>query len=99
MSIETHSNQCMLVAVGLGSAVIVATESTLIQHEVQAVSAYVEDHSIKPPVEAGLYVWEGDIQVDSGGWAGSEPMDGDISWRGQFRKAAIADLTRFSMLN
>lgn len=97
MSVHTHEQQSMLVAIGFGNGIIVATESEIIKHEVTEVSPHLDDHFAKKPAESGIYVWEGSITVDAGGWVGSEPIDPDISWSGAFRKATAADIARFGL--
>lgn len=49
------------------------------------------------PQQPGLYVWEGSIWLETGGWTwcGSEPIDPDIDYRGKWRPAILGDLLRF----
>ena len=58
----------------------------------------LEDHfPNNAPTEQGLYVWEGNLTIEPGGWAGSEVIDCDAWWEGKFRPATLADLHRFEM--
>jgi len=101
MSKQTYENQSMLVVVGVAgiTSIIAATASPVIQHEVKEVSAMLEDHfPDSAPTEQGLYVWEGTLTVEPGGWAGSEVIDPDTWWEGAFRKATHADLVEFGLL-
>jgi hypothetical protein len=50
------------------------------------------------PAVPGLYVWEGCISGETGGYCGSEPLEPDIDWQGTIRPARLADLRRFGML-
>lgn len=100
MSKQTFEAQSMLVVVGVGgTSIIVATDSDAIKYEVKEVSPMLEDHfPDTAPKEQGLYVWEGNLTVEPGGWAGSEVIDCDAWWEGKFRPATLADLFRFEML-
>jgi hypothetical protein len=102
MSRTTFENQSMLVVIGvggLGYGIIAATKSEIIKHEVTQVSGMVEDHfGDASPTEFGLYVWEGSVTVEPGGWAGGEVIDPDTWWDGSFRKATQADLVGFGLL-
>ena len=88
-------NQSMLVSVGLGVAVIIATESELIKYEVQKASVMLEDFIADVPTEPGLYIWEGDLEVDL---SGMQVSAANITWAGKFRDAGLADVFRFEML-
>lgn len=98
MSVQTFKAQAMLVSVAFGGGVIIATDSDVIKHEVRNASQMLEDHFRDYPKATGLHVWEGDITVNTGGYVGSEPVDGDIEWNGQFRVATLADIFRFDVL-
>lgn len=101
MSRNTFENQSMLVVIGVGGigyGIIAATASDVIKHEVKEVSGMVEDHfGEDAPTEFGLYVWEGTLTVETGGWAG-DVIDPDTWWEGAFRKATQADLVGFGFL-
>lgn len=61
-----------------GVAVVVATDSTWVASEVDAISAYTDDIGILEPKEydndPGLYLWEGTLKtVTHGGYDGYEP--------------------------
>lgn len=47
------------------------------------------------PTQPGLYVWEGSIWLETGGWCGSEPIDPDTDYQGKWRPAFVADLEQF----
>lgn len=101
MSKQTFENQSMLVVVGVGgTSIIAATASDAIKYEVKEVSPMLEDHfPDNAPAEEGLYVWEGTLTVERGGWAGESEIDPDAWWEGAFRPATLADIFRFDMLH
>lgn len=100
MSKQTFENQAMLVVVGVGgTSIIAATPSDAIKSEVTNVSPMLEDHfPDNAPAEEGLYVWEGKLTVEKGGWVGESEVDPDAWWDGAFRPATLADIFRFEML-
>lgn len=101
MSKQTFENQSMLVVVGVGgTSIIAATSSDAIKFEVKEVSPMLEDHfPDNAPTKVGLYVWEGTLTVEPGGWVGEAEIDPDASWDGAFRPAILADVIRFEMLH
>lgn len=101
MGIQTYEAQSMLVVVSVcaGAGIIVATESEVIKNEVKEVSSMLEDHfRTGVPTAPGLYVWEGSLTVNVGGWESDPPMDLYTDWAGAFRPATLADIFRFEML-
>ena len=101
MSKQTFENQAMLVVVGVGgTSIVAATTSDAIKSEVKDVSPMLEDHfPDNAPAQEGLYVWEGTLTVEKGGWAGESEVDPDAWWDGAFRPATLADIFRFEMLH
>lgn len=58
-------------------------------------SGNLEDMGVESanlPRVAGIYVWQGEVEVVEAGWSGSEPVEPDVEWRGTTHPVTLADL-------
>ncbi len=53
-----------------------------------------EDTQKLPP---GIYVWEGEISGDTGGWNGPDIADPDVQYHGTIRPATVKDFADFGI--
>jgi hypothetical protein len=101
MSRHSIKNQAVLIAVGKGEHKALLGMTPELAPSFESYSWHPDDvFSCEDdiPKEPGLYVWEGDFDHETGGWAGSEPVDPDYWFCGEFRPATAADLTRFGVV-
>jgi hypothetical protein len=96
MSFHTIEGQSALVAYGPHSdGVFVAVRGRELEKSVEADPS--PDH-YWVSCDPGLYVWEGDYTYETGGWAGTEPVEPDEWWNGELRRALPVDLERFGII-
>ncbi len=48
-------------------------------------------HELEAEHQRGFWIWEGHVDFVGPGWAGSEPIDPDVQFGGEFRRGALND--------